>query len=67
MLEGRGGLIAPGAAGGVGVIPSAVGAEIALARPHHVMSARVKPFEAHEGVRLERGAVGVPGRVGGHG
>jgi len=63
MLEGLGGLVAA-ETGGRGVIaPGGVCAEVAFARPHLVEAARGEFVEAHERVGLDRGAVGVPGRV----
>ena len=63
MFKGFGGLVIGGTGGRGVVAPEGVCAEVALARPHLVKAARGEPVEAHEPVGLDRGAVGVPGRV----
>jgi len=63
MFKGLGGLVAAGTGGRGVVAPGGVCAEVALARSHLVETARGELVEAHEWVRLDRGAVGVHGRV----
>jgi len=63
VLEGLGGLGAARAGGWAVVVPGRVGAEVALARPHLVEATCVEFGEAHGRMRLERGAVLVPGWV----
>ena len=63
MLECLGGSLAFGAGGVDIAVPGGVGAEVALPRSHLVEAACGKPVLAHERVRLERGAVWVPGWV----
>jgi len=63
MFKGLGGLV-PAGTGGRGVVaPGGVCAEVALARSHLVKAPHGELVEAHEWVGLDRGAVGVPGRV----
>jgi len=63
VLEGLGGLGAAGAGGWSVVVLGRVGAEVALTRPHLVKATCVASGEAHERMRLRRGAVLVPGWV----
>jgi len=63
VLEGLGGLVTAGAGGRGVVAPGGVRAEVAFSRPHLVKAARGELVEAHERVGLDRGGVGVPGRV----
>jgi len=63
MFKGFGGLVTAGTGGWGVVAPGGVCAEVALAGSQLVKAARGKPIEAHERVGLDRGAVGVSGRV----
>jgi len=63
MLKGLGGLAAAGTGGRSVIAPGGVCAEVALAGSHLVEAARGELVEAHERVGLDRGAVGVSGRV----
>jgi len=63
MFKGLGGLVTAGAGGWGVVAPGGVCAEVALAGSHLVKAARGELIEAHERMGLDRGAVGVSGRV----
>jgi len=63
MFKGLGGLVTAGTGGRGVVAPGGVCAEVALAGSHLVKAARGELVEAHERVGLDRGAVGVSGRV----
>jgi len=63
MLKGLGGLVTAGTGGRGVVAPGGMCAEVALARSHLVEAASGELIEAHERVGLDRGAVGVSGRV----
>jgi len=63
MFKSLGGLVTAGAGGRGVVAPGGVCTEVALSRPHLVEAARGELVEAHEWMGLDRGAVGVPGRV----
>jgi len=63
MFKGLRGLVTA-RTGGRGVVPpGGVCAEVALAGSHLVKAAHGELVEAHERVGLDRGAVGVSGRV----
>jgi len=64
VREGLRGLVAAGTGGGGVVAPRRVCAEVALARPHLGEATRGELVEAHERMGLERGTVGIAGRVG---
>jgi len=57
MLEGFGGLVAPGPGRWAVVVPGRVSAEVTLTRSHLVWATRVEFGEAHEGMGLQRGGV----------
>ena len=63
VFECLGGTLAAGASGGGVAVPGRVGAEVAFTGSHLVYAARRELVQAHERVRIERGAIRVSGRA----